>query len=101
MRNLIQVIRVDGDGSIVEPLVVYNDEVLGDGIVKTPVPEGLYVPKWDGSKWVEGADDAYKKTVDTPGSALTDIEVLQEENAELKTRLASTEAAILSLMDYV
>lgn len=68
-----QVNRIDANGYYVEPIVLDDGEVLtetvtdADGnltvqpradIVEAPVPEGLFLPKWDGAAWVEGKPDA-------------------------------------------
>lgn len=58
-----------------------------------PPSQGLYLPKWNGTKWIEGMAqediDLLKNVVVEP----TEIELLQEENIKLKTRLYETEIA--------
>ena len=33
--------------------VVSPDEI-GEDIIETPCPDGFYLPKWNGTQWVEG-----------------------------------------------
>lgn len=50
--------KIDGNGYFIEDAFVdsLTDE-NGNPIpayVETPCPDGFYLPKWDGAKWVEG-----------------------------------------------
>lgn len=55
--------KIDNDGYFVEDVLLkevpfhYDDEfnkIYNPNYISLEVPEGLYKPKWDGSKWVEG-----------------------------------------------
>jgi hypothetical protein len=48
-----QVSRIDGKGFFVEPVIVDENDPLGLDLIETPVPEGLYKPKWNGTQWIE------------------------------------------------
>ncbi|MEH6941536.1 hypothetical protein [Bacillus sp. JJ722] len=55
------VYEIDKDGFIVESYVFDFDkegnplqEVPGNIIIET-LPDGMFKPKWDGAKWIEGA----------------------------------------------
>jgi hypothetical protein len=48
---MIFVRTIDSNGLFVEDTFV--DE-LTDSTIETPCPDGFYLPKWDGEKWVEG-----------------------------------------------
>lgn len=68
----------------------YNEET--EIALEVSPSQGLYLPKWNGTEWVEGMAqeeiDLLKNVVAEP----TDIELLQEENIKLKTRLYETES---------
>ena len=76
---------IDTNGFFVEDAFV--DE-LTEFTIETPCPDGLYLPRWDGSTWVEG------KTADE--IAATKASVKNEPTVE--DRIASAEAAITTLM---
>lgn len=99
---LIQANRIDSDGFFVEPVVINNTDVMPADHIKEPVPDGFYKPRWVDGAWVEGADEVYKQAEDsrTVGEN-PEMTSLRAENEDLKARLASTEAAVLSLMDFV
>ena len=50
--------RIDNKGFFV--CDEFTNEV-SDTLIDVDVPEGLYKPKWDGSKWVEGDEEAAQK----------------------------------------
>ena len=56
--------------------------------IETPCPAGFYLPKWDGTQWVEG------KTADE----IAAIKAGAKSEPTLEERVASTEAAITALM---
>lgn len=84
---MIQVNRIDAAGFILEPLVVNEMDVLQLDLVSTPVPEGLYKPKWTGAEWIEGATEEYKTSVDNPIREPTELELLKQENTLLKAQI--------------
>ena len=71
---------------------VVSPNVVGDDIVETPCPDGFYLPKWDGEKWVEGktAEEiaAIKASVTAP--ALTE--------ADRITALESTTSTVVDVL---
>jgi hypothetical protein len=60
--DIKQVHRIDSDGLYVEPVIMTYDELnnftdenpLPSDIVLIDIPEGFYLPKWNGEEWVEG-----------------------------------------------
>ena len=56
--------------------------------IETPCPAGFYLPKWDGTQWIEG------KTADE----IAAIKAGAKSEPTLEERVASTEAAITALM---
>ena len=80
---------IDSNGFFVEDAFV--DE-LTEFTIETPCPEGFYLPKWDGEKWVEGktAEEiaAIKASVTAP--ALTE--------ADRITALESTTSTVVDVL---
>ena len=70
---------IDSNGLFVRDAFV--DE-LTEFTIETPCPDGFYIPRWDGSAWVEGGQAPVQITP-TPTT---------------EDRLASAEAAITALM---
>ncbi|MCM3663445.1 hypothetical protein M3204_03450 [Mesobacillus subterraneus] len=98
---MIQVNKINEDGYILEPVVVNEMDVLQADLISLPVPDGLYIPKWQNRAWVEGATEEYKFSVDNPKKEPSELETLRKVNAELKSRLESTELAVVTLMDFM
>lgn len=76
---------IDSNSFFIEDAFV--DE-LTEFTIETPCPAGFYLPKWDGSKWIEG------KTADE----IAAIKAGAKSEPTLEERVASTEAAITALM---
>lgn len=84
---LVQVNKVDDVGLIIEPVVVNAMDVLEADLVMVPVPEGLYIPRWTGSEWIESASEEYKNSVDNHSKEPTEMEILVQENTLLKAQV--------------
>ena len=56
--------------------------------VETPCPDGFYLPKWNGTQWVEG------KTAEE----IAAIKASVKNEPTIEDRVASAEAAITALM---
>ena len=80
---------IDSNGYFIEDAFV--DE-LTEFTIETPCPDGFYLPKWDGEKWVEGktAEEiaAIKASVTAP--ALTE--------ADRITALESTTSTVVDVL---
>ena len=77
---MILVRIIDDNGLFIEDAFV--DE-LTEFTIETPCPDGFYLPKWDGTQWVEGKtaeEIAAIKASDTTEKAdserLSDVETL-------------------------
>jgi hypothetical protein len=70
---------IDDDGYFIEDAFV--DE-LTDNTITTPCPEGFYLPRWNGTKWVEGGE-APEPSIQAP---------------TLEERTEALENALLALM---
>jgi hypothetical protein len=87
---IIQANLVDTDGFISEPIIVNDMDVLPVNIIRQPVPDGLYIPRWVNSEWTEGATDEYKYSVDNPSKEPSEVEILIQENTLLKAQIQAT-----------
>lgn len=100
---MIQVLsRVNEDGLYVEPVLLKkNEEKEDEKLIDVEVPQGLYRPRWNGSKWEEGLSQEEISKLhapepsNDPNPVLTDameaIVMLAEENTELRTRIEALE----------
>jgi hypothetical protein len=51
---IVQVSRTDENGLYKEPVLLEEGQEVPINCIVDIVPEGLYLPKWDGTQWVEG-----------------------------------------------
>lgn len=51
--------KIDNDGFYTEDYIFCEGEELQNNIITEEVKQGLYKPKWNSSKWVEGATQEY------------------------------------------
>ena len=75
---------IDSNGFFVEDAFV--DE-LTEFTIETPCPDGFYLPKWDGEKWVEG------KTADEIAAIQADVTVEKTDSE----RISDLETLVLEL----
>ena len=76
---------IDSNGFFVEDAFV--DE-LTEFTIEAPCPDGFYLPRWNGTAWVEG------KTADE----IAAIKAGAKSEPTIEERVASTESAITALM---
>lgn len=88
--------RIDDKGLFVEDVILdevptttdeNGDETLDTHYIATPVPDGFYLPKWDGAKWIEG------KTADEI-KAITD----KPQEPSIESRLTAIEDTLLNIL---
>lgn len=93
---LIQVIRIDPDGFFLEPVLFDSEQVrqhdiglisLGDDIVTSPVPEGLFKPKWKGSLWVEGLTQQEIDAIKNKPIPPTELEIIGQQMVEKELQI--------------
>ena len=75
---------IDNNGFFIEDAFV--DE-LTEFTIETPCPAGFYLPKWDGTQWVEG------KTADEIAAILASV-VTEKSTDE---RIAELETLVLQM----
>lgn len=87
--------EVDSSGKIIEHYLYTDEEITklkdsGQIIIDFPWEEGTYKPKFDfkSNKWVPGLSDEEIEAIQNQPQPKTEIELLQEENLELKLALA-------------
>ena len=81
---MILVRIIDDNGLFIEDAFV--DE-LTEFTIETPCPDGFYLPKWDGEKWVEG------KTADEIAAIQADVTVEKTDSE----RISDLETLVLEL----
>jgi hypothetical protein len=97
--NKKQVFKIDDDGFYIEPVIVKDDEELGEKLIETPIPEGLFSPRWDGEKWVEGlTSEEIEQLKQQNQPQPSELDLLKQENAELKERIELMQAALDDLI---
>lgn len=97
-----QVSRIDDEGFFIEPVIIKEEVPISPDLIEIPVPEGLYKPKWNGTQWVEGLtleEIEELKRLHQPQPS--ELDLLEQENAEMKQRLEVAELAIIALMDFM
>lgn len=65
---------IDADGLAVRESFA---DVLDATMIETPIPDGLYEPKWDGTAWIEGGS---APVVEVPKTVEERMEDLEREN---------------------
>lgn len=88
-----KIIRIDETGLFIEDVLIKEDELIPTDCIEIYCPNGFYLPKWNGTEWVEGLTQDEIDALNNQPRELTEIELLQEENSKLKTRLYETEIA--------
>jgi hypothetical protein len=49
--------RIDENGLFIEDVI--NPEEITEYLISESCQEGFYLPRWDGTEWVEGATQEY------------------------------------------
>lgn len=78
---------IDENGFFIKD-VIYDGIVLDTHSIIEPVPQGFYLPKWNGTEWVEGLTDEEIAEITKP--------VLQEPTVE--DRLKMTEDTVMFML---
>lgn len=91
--------RVDKDGFLIETRKIRYDETritkpIPRGWIGEPVPDGLYMPRWDGASWGEGASQQEIDEIEAQKPENI-IRNLQEENNRLREEKELTDNALL------
>lgn len=86
-----QVYKFDNQGRFVEPIVIFPT----DGVYKIPsdctdksLPQPNWKPVFNGAKWEETITDEELATLKNQPQPKPEIELLKDENLELKLALA-------------
>lgn len=109
---LMQAVKIDDNGTFIEDVLIdATERDLPPNIVTIPVPDGLFHPKWDGEKWIEGlSQDELEKIMNAPrpvdpyeaiGDQLVNLELenclLKQQNEFLGSQLIELELRLLQL----
>lgn len=74
---------IDGNGLFISDAFV---EKLTLHTIETPCPEGFYLPKWDGTKWIEGG---------TPSTPQPSEPTLEERVAAVENEVEEIKEKVL------
>lgn len=95
---------VDENGFIVDSVTFEEGEEfeIQPNWISDSVPN-FYKPKWDfeQEKWIEGATQEEIDEIEKQQPNPNGIDLLKQENEELKQRLTIAESAIIALMDFM
>lgn len=71
--------KINEQGFYIEDYIYEEGQELNSNIITTELPQSLHKPKWDGTKWVEGAtqEEIDKGNYINP-TQKTEIEILKE-----------------------
>ncbi|WP_374964631.1 hypothetical protein [Lysinibacillus sp. RS5] len=96
--------KVDSEGYIVDSYVIGGDVSVPDECITVQLPQPLlfYRPKWNGTKWIEGAtqeeiDEITKVEPSPPTETEQTIELLKKQNlalSKMNTQLSNTNAEL-------
>jgi hypothetical protein len=92
-----KVIRIDEQGLFLEDVILQDHELIPTNCIETDCQGGLYLPKWNGTEWVEGGvmpePQPHQPTEsETIMLAIAELD-LQREADKLETQLAIAELA--------
>lgn len=78
---------------------IEEGEKLPPNSTTTPIPSGLYVPKYDPEKeeWIESATKEYIESVTPPDPEPNPTELLKKQNALLSLQIAKLQADVSAL----
>lgn len=46
--------KIDKQGYFIEDVLLQDNEEITEDLIETECPQGLYLPKWNGTEWIEG-----------------------------------------------
>ena len=82
---------IDSNGLFIEDTFV---EELTEFTIETPCEEGLYKPKWNGTKWIEGLSQVEINAIKNVVTPKTEIEELQEQILATQMLILENEAMV-------
>jgi hypothetical protein len=93
---------IDENNFYVEDYLYNEGDQIPEGIITTEYKGGLYKPKWNGTSWIEGAEQDYIDKIDGVGIEVEEtleekVRFLEDGNAELLFELAEKEERLSQL----
>jgi hypothetical protein len=85
--SMRKVIKIDDTRLFVEDVLLEDDAELPEGCVEDSPLEGLYLPKWDGTQWIEGLTPEEIAALQIPPNP-TQVEILTQKTALLEQGIA-------------
>lgn len=97
---MIQVYRIDEEGYFVEPVLVPDEKSIPEDCVTEFPSYGLFKPKWDGGRWVEGLSEEEIKAI-LEESNKPRPPTIEEQIQQLREEKKMTDLALLELVELV
>lgn len=97
---MIQVYRIDEEGYFVEPVLVPDEKSIPEDCVTEFPSYGLFKPKWDGGRWVEGLSEEEIKAI-LEKSNKPQPPTIEEQIQQLREEKKMTDLALLELVELV
>lgn len=80
---LKQVYKIDSNGFYIEPVIIQDNEPIPSNCVEEMPIKGLYKPKQENGKWVEGLTLEEIEAVKNQPQPPNEIEQLKKQQADL------------------
>ncbi|WP_148347126.1 hypothetical protein [Clostridium butyricum] len=95
----MQGFKIDNEGFYIEVVIYDESTVLDNNIIIKEIPQGLFKPKWNGEKWIEGASQEYIDSI----TVQTEKEPNEQEilNAQLLEEIAQQKIVNAQLMQEI
>ena len=79
---LIKVVSIDTSGFYTGDVLLEEGQEVPANCISVEVPEGFYLPKWNGTAWVEGRTQAEIDAIKNVVVPKTPMELLKEQVTE-------------------
>lgn len=76
---LIKVMRVDSTGLFIEDVLLEDEQEVPPNCIAIIVPEGFYLPRWNGTVWIEGLTQAEIDAIKNRVVPKTNLELLKDD----------------------
>lgn len=83
--------KINDEGFYIEDYMYQKNENLNKDIIITEIQQGLFKPKWDGTKWIEGATTEYIESITAKKSIIEEnlIDKLILDNINMQSQIDS------------
>ena len=84
---LTKVVRIDLLGFFVEDVLIVEGQVVPPNCIAIIIPEGFYLPRWNGTAWIEGKTQAEIDAIKNTVVPKTPLEIVQENQKNIQDAL--------------